>query len=96
MIKYEICSEEDLVGTNERLKELKSILKGKINNFWIKNRYGDANKPFSELWIEEEFSSIHAKGLQGNKNMCCIKKIMIRSLTQMQRLFELRLVILTK
>ena len=65
LIKYEICSEEDLVGANGRLREIKNILKGKINDSWIQDRYGDANKPFSELWTEEGFSSIHAEGLQG-------------------------------
>lgn len=67
LIKYEICSEEDLVGANNRLKEVKQILKGKYNETWIKNRYGDANKPFSELWTEEGFSCIHAEGIQGNR-----------------------------
>ena len=67
LIKYEICSEEDLVGANGRLREIKNILKGKINDSWIQDRYGDANKPFSELWTEEGFSSIHAEGLQGNR-----------------------------
>ena len=67
LIKYETCSEEDLVGANDRLKEIKRILKGKFNETWIKDRYGDANKPFSELWTEEGFSCVHAEGLQGNR-----------------------------
>ena len=67
LIKYHTCSEEDLVGANERLSEIKRILNGKYNPAWIKNRYGDANKPFSELWTEEGFSCIHAEGLQGNR-----------------------------
>ena len=67
LIKYETCTEEDLVGANDRLKEIKTILKGKYNESWIKNRYGDANKPFSELWTEEGFSCIHAEGIQGNR-----------------------------
>lgn len=67
LIKYSICSEEDLVGTNGRLKEIKNILGNKINPTWICDRYGDANKPFSELWTEEGFSCIHAEGLKGNR-----------------------------
>lgn len=67
LIKYETCSEEDLVGANDRLQEVKRILHGKFNESWIKDRYGDANKPFSELWTEEGFSCVHAEGLQGNR-----------------------------
>lgn len=67
LIKYGVCSEEDLVGTNGRLRENKRALEGRYNPAWIKDRYGDANKPFSELWTEEGFSCIHAEGLQGNR-----------------------------
>lgn len=67
LIKYGICSEEDLAGANDRLQEIKRILSGRYNPTWIKDRYGDANKPFSELWTEEGFSCIHAEGLQGNR-----------------------------
>ena len=67
LIKYEVCSEEDLVGNNGRLKEIKEILDGRYSSGWIKDRYGDANKPFSELWTEEGFSCIRAEGLQGNR-----------------------------
>lgn len=74
LIKYETCSEEDLVGANTRLQEVKKIMKGKINDTWIQDRYGDANKPFSELWTEEGFSSIHAEGLQGNRKYVLYKK----------------------
>lgn len=74
LIKYEVCSEEDLVGTNTRLKDLKEELIGRINPSWIQDRYGDANKPFSELWTEEGFSSVHAEGLQGNRKYVLYKK----------------------
>lgn len=67
LIKYHTCSEEDLVGANNRLSEIKKILDGKFDPSWIKDRYGDANKPFSELWTEEGFSCVHAEGLQGNR-----------------------------
>ena len=67
LIKYHICTEEDLTGTNGRLQEIKRILQGKIPNDLIKDRYGDANKPFSELWTEEHFSFIRAEGFKGNR-----------------------------
>ena len=67
LIKYRSCSEEDLVGANNRLQEVKRILADKYNPAWIQDRYGDANKPFSELWTEEGFSCVHAEGLQGNR-----------------------------
>ncbi|MBC5998157.1 HNH endonuclease [Romboutsia ilealis] len=67
LIKYGICSEEDLAGQNTRLQELKSILSDKAPKDLIKDRYGDANKPFSELWSEEGFSFIRAEGMKGNR-----------------------------
>lgn len=67
LIKYEICSEADLAGANQRLKEIKDILGDKIDSAWIQDRYGDANKPFSELWTEEGFSCIRAEGMKGNR-----------------------------
>lgn len=67
LIKYQICSEADLVGMNDRLATVKQILDGKFEPSWIQDRYGDANKPFSELWTEEGFSCIHAEGMQGNR-----------------------------
>ena len=67
LIKYEYCSEADLVGANNRLQTVKMIMKGKINPSWIQDRYGDANKPFSELWTEEGFSCIYAEGMKGNR-----------------------------
>lgn len=74
LIKYERCSEEDLVGTNGRLKEVKEILAGKVDDNWIKDRYGDANKPFSELWTEEGFSCVRAEALKGNRQYVLEKK----------------------
>lgn len=67
LIKYEYCSEADLVGANDRLRTIKAILRGKINPSWIQERYGDANKPFSELWTEEGFSCVHAEAMHGNR-----------------------------
>lgn len=67
LLKYEYCSEADLAGANDRLQEIKSIIEGKIDPTWIQDRYGDANKPFSELWTEEGFSCIRAEGMKGNR-----------------------------
>ena len=67
LIKYEYCSEADLAGANDRLRSIKELLEGKIEPSWIQDRYGDANKPFSELWTEEGFSCIFAEGMQGNR-----------------------------
>lgn len=67
LIKYEYCSEADLVGANGRLQEVKNLLTGKIDPSWIQDRYGDANKPFSELWTEEGFSCVMAEGMKGNR-----------------------------
>lgn len=67
LLKYETCSEADLVGANDRLQTIKTEISGKCDPSWIKDRYGDANKPFSELWTEEGFSCINAEGIQGNR-----------------------------
>ena len=73
LIKYEICSEADLAGANDRLATVKQLLNGKIDPSWIQDRYGDANKPFSELWTEEGFSCVHAEGMQGNRQYVLYK-----------------------
>lgn len=35
LIKYEYCSEADLIGANNRLATIKKILQNKINPTWI-------------------------------------------------------------
>lgn len=67
LIEYQVCSEADLAGANDRLKCIKKQLEGKIDPSWIQDRYGDANKPFSELWTEEGFTCVRAEGLKGNR-----------------------------
>lgn len=67
LLKYGAGSEVDLTGTNGKIIGIKKILKGKIDESWILDRYGDANKPFSELWNEEGFSCIVAAEMKGNK-----------------------------
>ena len=67
LIEYQVCSEADLAGANNRLQLIKNKLIGKIDSSWIQDRYGDANKPFSELWTEEGFTCVRAEGLKGNR-----------------------------
>lgn len=67
LLKYGIGTEADLTGTTQKIIEIKKIMKGKIDDSWIQDRYGDANKPYSELWNEEGFSFISAGGMKGNR-----------------------------
>lgn len=48
-------SESDLAGGSSTIPALKNALVGKYPPNLIKDAYGDANKPFSELWTEEGF-----------------------------------------
>lgn len=67
LIRYGECTEEDLTGTNGRLAAIKAELSGRVDVSWIRDRYGDANKPFSELWTEEGFSCVSARRKNGSK-----------------------------
>jgi hypothetical protein len=58
LLKYGSGTEADLAQGNKRIPEIKTEMKGKIPDGWIQDYYGDANKPFSELWNEEGFSFI--------------------------------------
>ena len=55
LIKYGEGSESDLAKGSLKIPEIKSILDGKYPSALIQDFYGDANKPFSELWNEEGF-----------------------------------------
>ena len=55
LIHYGVASETDLAKGSEKIPEIKRILAGKYPEGLIKDFYGDANKPFSELWNEEGF-----------------------------------------
>lgn len=59
LIKNGTGSEVDLANGNKTIGEIKQILKDKISGDFIQNSYGDANKPFSELWNEEGFTWIN-------------------------------------
>jgi len=58
LIHYGTGCEADLAQGTKRIPEIKRILRGKIPENYIQEYYGDANKPFSELWNEEGFSFI--------------------------------------
>ena len=58
LIKYGQGSEADLAQGSKTLPEIKKILGDKVPEGLIANFYGDANKPYSELWNEEGFSFI--------------------------------------
>lgn len=55
LIKYGEGSESDLAKGSLRIPEIKGILAGKYPAGLFQDYYGDANKPFSELWNEEGF-----------------------------------------
>jgi HNH endonuclease len=55
LIKYGEGSEADLAKGTSKIPEIKKVLEGKYPPDLIKDYYGDANKPFSELWNEEGF-----------------------------------------
>lgn len=55
LIKYGEGSESDLAKGSSRIPELTQILIGRYPSGLFRDYYGDANKPFSELWNEEGF-----------------------------------------
>ena len=58
LIKYTDGCESDLQGRSDRIPQIKSILSGKAPSDLINDFYADANKPFSELWTEDNFTMI--------------------------------------
>ena len=51
-------SESDIAQGNSTINEIRGILGNKIPESYIQDYYGDANKPYSELWNEEGFTFI--------------------------------------
>lgn len=51
-------SEADIAKGNTKIAKIKKLLKGRIPDDLIQDYYGDANKPYSELWNEEGFTFI--------------------------------------
>ncbi len=69
LLKYGVGSESDLANGSTTLPTIKKILEGKYPLGLIKDYYGDANKPFSELWNEEGFTWIKQPfGLRKNRS----------------------------
>ena len=66
LIKNGEGTEVDIAKGNTTISEIKSILGEKIPNNLIQDYYGDANKPYSELWNEEGFTFID--NLKGGKS----------------------------
>jgi hypothetical protein len=58
LIRFGEGCESDLTKSTTNLSEIKKILNDKIDPNIIQDSYGDANKPFSELWTEEGFTFI--------------------------------------
>ena len=87
LIKYEICSEEDLekskIFSREKLMTLGFRIAMEMPTSLLVN-YGQ----------KKDFPQFTLKDFKAIENMFYIKKIMILSLTPMQKLFGLRLAIL--
>lgn len=66
LIKYQEGTEADLAQGSIRIPEIKKMLGNKILPGLIQDFYGDANKPYSELWNEEGFTFID--NLKGGRN----------------------------
>lgn len=65
LIKNGVGSESDLSKGNTTINEIRAILGDTIEENLIQDFYGDANKPYSELWNEEGFTFID--NLKGGK-----------------------------
>ncbi|MCU0445786.1 MAG: hypothetical protein MUE85_12810 [Microscillaceae bacterium] len=76
LIKYGEGTEADLAKGSNKIAEIKQILGDKIPEGYIQEFYGDANKPYSELWNEEGFTWIdNLKGGRSGKSQKYILKI---------------------
>jgi hypothetical protein len=58
LIKNGEGTESDIAQGNSTIGKIKRILGDKIPEGYIQDYYGDANKPYSELWNEEGFTFI--------------------------------------
>lgn len=91
LIKYEVSSEADLARGSLRLQEVQQILAGRYDPTWInKEGYGDANKPFSELWNEEGFTWIqqHQQSGRGSKQYKLEPSDHYRFFTEVRKAFR--------
>lgn len=84
LIKNGEGTESDLAQGNRTIPEIRKILTKKIPDNLIQDYYGDANKPYSELWNEEGFTFIdNLKGGRAGKS----QKYILRG-TDHSKLFE--------
>jgi hypothetical protein len=58
LIKNGEGSESDIAQGNSTINEIREILGDKLPPNYVQDYYGDANKPYSELWNEEGFTFI--------------------------------------
>jgi len=58
LLKEGEATESDIAQGNTKINEIREILGPKLPSSYVQDYYGDANKPFSELWNEEGFSFI--------------------------------------
>ena len=58
LIKNGEGSESDIAQGNTTINEIRLLLGDKLPLGYIQDYYGDANKPYSELWNEEGFTFI--------------------------------------
>lgn len=58
LIKNGEGSESDIAQGNTTINEIRKILGNKLPANYVQDYYGDANKPYSELWNEEGFTFI--------------------------------------
>jgi hypothetical protein len=58
LIKNGEGSESDIAQGNNTINEIREILGEKLPQSYVLDYYGDANKPYSELWNEEGFTFI--------------------------------------
>ena len=66
-------TEADLAAGNTTISELRLMLGNKVPASYIQDFYGDANKPFSELWNEEGFVWIdNLKGGRRGRSQCYV------------------------
>jgi hypothetical protein len=58
LIKNGEGSESDIAQGNTTINAIRKILGDKLPENYVQDYYGDANKPYSELWNEEGFTFI--------------------------------------
>lgn len=76
LIHYGEGCESDLAQGSTRIPEIRTLMKGRMPDDLIQDFYGDANKPFSELWNEEGFTFIdNLKGARRGRSQSYVLKV---------------------